>query len=88
MRPADAGWLLLHTGVAIFGHYCLIRALEVTEAVRVQPFTYLQMVFAVPIGAFLFGEPVDRWVILGMGVTVAAGLYAIWREYRLLRLTG
>jgi len=85
MKIADVGWLLLHTGVAIFGHYCLIRALEATEAVRVQPFTYLQMVFAIPIGAFIFSEPVDRWMIMGMAITVGAGLYAIWREYRLMR---
>ncbi|HSF94304.1 MAG TPA: DMT family transporter [Thermohalobaculum sp.] len=85
MAPADWGWLLFHTGVAIYGHYCLIRALEATEAVRIQPFTYLQMVFAIPIGAFVFGEPVAGIVILGMGVTVGAGLYAIWREYRLMK---
>ena len=85
MALPDVGWLLFHTGVAIFGHYCLIRALEATEAVRIQPFTYLQMVFAIPIGAFVFGEPVAGVVILGMAITVGAGLYAIWREYRLLR---
>jgi drug/metabolite transporter (DMT)-like permease len=85
MRLPDIGWLVLHSTVAMAGHYCLIRALEATEAVRIQPFTYLQMVFAVPIGAFVFGEPVDRWVILGMTLTVGAGLYAIAREVRLLR---
>ncbi len=85
MRLPDIGWLLLHSTVAMAGHYCLIRALEATEAVRIQPFTYLQMIFAVPIGAFIFGEPVDRWVILGMTLTVGAGLYAISREYRLMR---
>jgi drug/metabolite transporter (DMT)-like permease len=86
MRLPDIGWLLLHSTVAMFGHYCLIRALEVTEAVRIQPFTYLQMIFAIPIGAIIFGEPVDRWVIVGMTMTVGAGLYAIWREYRLMQL--
>jgi drug/metabolite transporter (DMT)-like permease len=88
MKPVDVGWLLIHSTVAMFGHYCLIRALEATEAVRIQPFTYLQMVFAIPIGAFIFSEPVDRWVILGMAITVGAGLYAIWREYRLMRQAG
>jgi drug/metabolite transporter (DMT)-like permease len=82
MRLPDIGWLLVHSAVAMCGHYCLIRALEATEAVRIQPFTYLQMIFAIPIGAFIFGEPVDRWMILGMSLIVGAGLYAIWREYR------
>jgi len=85
MRPIDIGWLLLHSTVAMAGHYFLIRALEVTEAFRLQPFTYLQMIFAVPIGAFVFGEMIDSWVILGMALTVGAGLYAIWREYRALQ---
>ncbi|MGR3717403.1 MAG: DMT family transporter [Thermohalobaculum sp.] len=85
MRLPDIGWLLVHSIVAMGGHYCLIRALEATEAVRIQPFTYLQMIFAVPIGAFIFGEAVDHWVILGMAMTVGAGLYAIQREYRLMR---
>ncbi|MFQ5567900.1 MAG: EamA family transporter, partial [Paracoccaceae bacterium] len=87
MRLPDIGWLALHSTVAICGHYCLIRALEATEAVRIQPFTYLQMIFAVPIGAFVFGEPVGALVILGMTMTVGAGLYAIRREYRLMRQT-
>jgi drug/metabolite transporter (DMT)-like permease len=43
------------------------------------------MIFAIPIGAFIFGEPVNRWMILGMILIVGAGLYAIWREYRLMR---
>ncbi len=82
MAWGDIGWLLLHSGVAMLGHYFLIRALEVTEAVRVQPFTYLQMIYAVPVGFFVFGEAVDGWMIVGMVLVVAAGLYAIWREAR------
>jgi len=85
MRAADWGWLMLHSTVSMAGHYCLIRALEATEAVRIQPFTYLQMVYAVLVGAFVFGEPVDAPMLIGMGLVIGAGLYAIWREYRLLR---
>ncbi len=84
MRLPDIGWLLLHSTVAMGGHYCLIRALEATEAVRIQPFTYLQMIFAVPVGVVIFGEQIDALVIVGMTMTVGAGLYAIGREYRLM----
>lgn len=82
MALMDIAWLLVHAGFAMFGHYCLIRALEVTEAVRIQPFTYLQMIYAIPVGVIFFGEAVDLWVIVGMALVVAAGLYAIWRESR------
>jgi len=44
------------------------------------------MVFAIPVGAFVFGEAVDRWTVVGMGIVIGAGLYAIWREYRLMRV--
>jgi len=67
------------------GHYCLIRALEATESVRIQPFTYLQIVYAVPIGAFVFGEPVETPMLAGVVLVIAAGLYAIWREHQILR---
>ena len=42
-------------------------------------------IFAVPIGVAIFGEQIDAWVILGMTLTVGAGLYAISREYRVMR---
>jgi drug/metabolite transporter (DMT)-like permease len=85
MLLVDWGWLLLHSTVAMCGHYCLIRALEATESVRIQPFTYLQIVYAVPIGAFVFGEPIEAPMLIGMALVIAAGLYAIWREYQIYR---
>ena len=80
MTPAAWGVLMLHATVAICGHYCLIAALEATEAVRIQPFTYLQTVYAVIVGALVFGERIDPFMVLGMGLVIGAGLYAIWRE--------
>lgn len=85
MAPADWGWLALHATVAIFGHYSLIRALELTEAVRIQPLTYLQVIFAVITGVVVFGERVDAMMLLGMALVIGAGLFAIWREMRLAR---
>ncbi len=85
MAPADWGWLALHTVVAMIGHYCLIAALEATEAVRIQPFTYLQVVYAILVGWLVFGERMDPLMLLGMGMVVGAGLYAIWREARFAR---
>ena len=41
---------------AAFAHWLLIRAYEVAEASAVQPFAYLQLVFASAIGIFVFGE--------------------------------
>ncbi|MEO1470558.1 MAG: DMT family transporter [Pseudomonadota bacterium] len=85
MTPADWGWVLMLSITGMSGHYCLIRALDATEAVRVQPFIYLQMVFAQVVGWAVFGEAIGFWTVLGMALIIGAGLYAIWREAVALR---
>ena len=85
MAWADIAWLGLLCFTGMSGHYCLIRALDATEAVRIQPFIYLQMVFAVIIGAVVFGEEIDPWGVAGLALIIGAGLYAIWREAQALK---
>jgi drug/metabolite transporter (DMT)-like permease len=80
MTAPDWGWMLLLSGLAVLGHWLLIKAYEVAEASDVQPFTYFQLVFASIFGITLFGEAL-RWnVALGAGIVVAAGLFALWRQ--------
>lgn len=45
-----------------------------------QPVTFLQLVWAVALGAIVFGEGVDFFVILGGGVIMASVLFITWRE--------
>jgi drug/metabolite transporter (DMT)-like permease len=85
MTPADYGWLAVLCVTGMSGHYFLIRALDATEAVRVQPFIYLQMVMGTVIGWSVFGERIDWLTIAGMALIIGAGLYAIWREARAMR---
>ena len=62
------------------GHFLLIKCYEVAEASAVQPFAYLQLVFAAILGISLFGETI-RWnVALGAVIVVFAGLFTLWRE--------
>jgi len=81
MTLPDWGWMLVLCITGMSGHYFLIRALDATEAVRIQPFIYLQMVFTTIIGWVIFSEPVVGTTLLGMGLIIGAGLYAIWREH-------
>ncbi len=61
------------------GHWLLIKTYEVAEASAVQPFAYLQLVFASAIGLMIFGEAL-RWnVALGGAIVVGAGLFTLWR---------
>jgi drug/metabolite transporter (DMT)-like permease len=75
-------WLIMGclciTGVT--GHWLLIRCYEVAEASAVQPFAYLQLVFASIIGISVFGEDVRINVAIGAALIVAAGLFTFWRE--------
>lgn len=85
MALADWGWLGLLCVTGMSGHYFLIRALDATEAFRIQPLIYLQMVLGIGVGVTVFGEPFDAVALIGVAMIVGAGLYVIWREYRLAR---
>jgi drug/metabolite transporter (DMT)-like permease len=80
MTPPDWAWMgaLCVTGAS--GHWLLIRTYEVAEASAVQPFAYLQLVFASSLGIAVFGERLEWNVALGAGIVIAAGLFTLWRE--------
>ncbi len=80
MSAPDWVWMgtLCLTGAT--GHWLLIRCYEVAEASAVQPFAYLQMVFAAAVGIALFGEALHWNVAIGAAIIVAAGLFTLWRE--------
>ncbi|PWE31863.1 DMT family transporter [Pararhodobacter marinus] len=60
-------------------HFLLIRAYEVAEASAIQPFAYLQLVFAATIGLTIFGETLRPNVAVGAVIVVCAGLFTLWR---------
>lgn len=80
MSGPDWGWMALLCVSGALGHFLLIKCYEVAEASAVQPFAYLQLVFAAILGISLFGETI-RWnVALGAVIVVFAGLFTLWRE--------
>ncbi len=79
MTPPDWGWMAVLCCTAALGHWLLIRSYEVAEASAVQPFAYLQLVFAAAIGITVFGEALPWNVAVGAGLVVAAGLFTLWR---------
>ncbi|HCI98074.1 MAG TPA: EamA family transporter [Sulfitobacter sp.] len=80
MARPDWGWMGLLCLTGALGHYLLIKTYEVAEASAVQPFAYLQLVFAAIIGISAFGETVRPNVAIGAALIVAAGLFTFWRE--------
>jgi drug/metabolite transporter (DMT)-like permease len=80
MIPRDWLYMLGLCITGVLGHWLLIRCYEVAEASAVQPFAYLQLVFASLIGITLFGEAIRTNVAVGAALIVAAGLFTFWRE--------
>ena len=80
MGPTDWFWMGCLCVTGAIGHWTLIRAYEVAEASGVQPFAYLQLVFAAAIGVLVFGETLEWNVALGAAIVVSAGLFTLWRE--------
>lgn len=85
MTAADWGWMAVLCVTGATGHYTLIKCYDVAEASAVQPFAYLQLVFASAAGVLIFGETIATNVILGTSIIVAAGLFTLWRERRTRR---
>ncbi len=74
------GWLFLVACFATAGHYTMTLAFAAAPLTVTQPVTFLQLVWAVTLGAVVFGEAVDGWVIFGGAVIMASVSFITWRE--------
>ena len=59
------------------GHFTLIRAYTLAEANVVQPFSYLQLVFATVLAVIFFGEAVELNVAIGAILVGGAGRFTL-----------
>ncbi len=78
-------WLFLVAAFATGGHYAMTLAFAAAPITVTQPVTFLQLVWAVLLGAVFFAEPADFWVILGGTVIISAVCMITWREAVLRR---
>lgn len=91
IEPPHAASLtaMLQMGVAVLtgaaGYYAMVAAMRVGDISTVAPFRYTRIIFALAIGYIVFGEELDALTYLGAAITVAAGIYAFWREARKAR---
>lgn len=79
MLSSDWIWMAVLCLTGVLGHWLLIKCYEVAEASAVQPFAYLQLVFASSIGIVFFSETLRLNVGIGGVVVVMAGLFTLWR---------
>lgn len=71
----DWFWMGLLCLSGSMGHYLLIRALAVSEASRLQPLAYFQLIFAAAAGVIVFGEHLAPMTMAGAVLVVGAGLF-------------
>lgn len=83
--PDLAAWGLFAV-VGLLGavsHLLLIMAYKNAPAAVLAPFSYVQLIWAVPVGYVWFGDFPDEWTFVGAVIVVGSGLYVWYRERRL-----
>jgi drug/metabolite transporter (DMT)-like permease len=66
--------------VAIFGLFCVNRALKLAPASLVVPYQYSFILWAMILGYLVFGDVPGALLILGAVIIVAAGIFLFWHE--------
>jgi drug/metabolite transporter (DMT)-like permease len=77
---SDLGLLFCIACFATAGHYTMTLAFAAAPVTVTQPVTFLQLIWAVLLGAVVFGEPVDIWVVFGGVLILASVTFISWRE--------
>jgi drug/metabolite transporter (DMT)-like permease len=77
---AELGLLFAVAFFATSGHLTMTLALRAAPITVTQPATFLQLVWAILLGAFVFNEAVDVWVILGGVLILGSVTFITWRE--------
>ena len=72
---------LVGTGIAgAVGHWFLIAAHRDAPPTVLAPFNYTQILWMIVLGYVVFGDLPDLGVLIGAGLIVSGGLYALYRE--------
>ena len=80
--------LTILAGVAFFatvGHYTMTLAFAAAPVTVTQPVTFLQLIWATALGAIVFDEAIDIWVVIGGFVILGSVTFITWREAMLKR---
>jgi drug/metabolite transporter (DMT)-like permease len=69
------------------GQLCMTFSYRYAEPSLLAPFDYTAMIWAVALGYAVFREVPEPLVMLGAAMVISAGLFIVWREHRLNRIT-
>lgn len=81
----DTQKTLVLSGALVSGtaaYVAVVAAARVGEISVVTPFRYVRLLFALVIGAVVFSEMPDIWVLMGAAMIIGSGLYTLAREQK------
>ena len=81
--PPRLDELIILFGVAVLatlGHYTMTKAFMAAPVTVTQPVTFLQLIWAISVGALFFNENIDPFVIAGGIIIVSSVSFMTWRE--------
>ncbi|HUV20406.1 MAG TPA: DMT family transporter [Gammaproteobacteria bacterium] len=81
----EIAWLALVALFATAGHYAITRAIAAAPLTVTQPLSFMQLIWAIGIGYWVFDEVPDSWVIIGASIIVGAVSYLTHREAQAAR---
>jgi len=87
-RPVTGETLSLLAVAALFilfGYLFSVMTMRVGEIGFISPFRYTNLIWAILIGIFVFGDIPDQWTLVGSSVVIAMGIYAFHRERQIRR---
>lgn len=72
--------LVLASALVLVGYQFIILAMRTGEISFVAPFRYTSLLWSIALGALIFGDLPDTWIITGSTIVIASGLYSFYRE--------
>jgi S-adenosylmethionine uptake transporter len=86
--PVDGQMALIIGAAALFvvgGYFFSVQVMRSGDVSFIAPFRYTGLIWALLLGWLVFGEWPRPLTLLGAGIIVATGLFALYRERALLR---
>ena len=74
-RGQDLFYLGFMGGVSAFGAICIARAFAHARTATAASFHYVQILWGVVLGYFIFGDKLDLWTAVGGAVVISSGLW-------------
>ena len=83
MSLRSLGIMSIALVIGVVAYYGIVAAMRVGDISFVTPFRYTRLIFALILGASIFGDRPDKWTLIGAAIIVASGIYTVWRERRI-----